>query len=145
MCSARSTQRSGASLLEVLIATLVLLVSVAALGNQMFVGVRASERARLQTKADVICQSVLAEMIAARSFSSSPARKHPDFDGWMVQVQVNPLQEKNAIVGSLPRDELVVVTVTAWEPGRNELLSKVTLTRITRKFLPKNLITSAME
>ena len=134
MNSHRSKRRIGASLLEALIATVILLVSVAALSSQATVGARAANRARLQSLACTICESILAEQLAgqlaADRFGSTPAFRVSGFSDWMAQTRVESLDHTASIVDQSSDSRLQLVSVTAWQIGRNERLSKTTLSRV---------------
>lgn len=132
MVSRNVVSRSGASLLEVLIASAILLVSIAALTSQALVGVRAAKRAQLQTLANVICRSVLAEQAVLSKLSSTPARRVPGLEDWMVQTRVESLSDAKSIIDQNAAGSLSLLSVTAWQPGINERLSKTTLSQIVR-------------
>lgn len=124
--------RSGASLLESLIASVILLISIAALTSQALVGVRAAKRAQLQTVASVICSSVLSEQTALSKLSSTPAMRVPGSEDWMVQTHVESLSDAKSTIDQNSASKLSLLSVTAWQPGINERLSKTTLSKIVR-------------
>lgn len=135
MCSGNRKIRYGASLLEVLIATSILLVSVAALSTQASVGIRAANRSRLRGLAIVICKSVLDEQIASGQLCTRSPSPAVGFREWMVQTSLEPLGDQRSSLTHSGQEQLRLVSVTAWQAGRNEVLSKTTLSMIVR--MPK--------
>lgn len=125
--------RQGASLLEVLLATAVLLISIAALSTQMMVGVRSANRINLQTISISLCRSVLAEQLSARNPTSVSTKRVDGFSDWMVQTKIEPVIGDRGLLGTCEREQMILVSVTAWQEGRYENVSKTTLSQIVRR------------
>ena len=125
-------------MIEVLIATSILMISVAALSMQASIGMRAANRTRMQGLALAICQSVLNEQIASGKKQTTSARPAKGFSDWMVQTSLEPLSDEHSwIMGSgiagSEHKRLCLISVTAWQLGRNETPSKTTLSLVVRK------------
>lgn len=132
MTSRKVRNRSGVSLLEVLVATMVLLVAMAALTSQALVGARAARRANLQITASTICQSLLEEHMATNILRNSPARPVQGFDGWMAQTKVEALNDAATTFDLSRKEQLCLISVTAWRIGSDERLSRLTLSQVAR-------------
>lgn len=146
MVSHNVVSRKGASLLEALIASVILMISIAALTSQALVGLRAANRAQLQTMASVICRSVLAEQAVSSKLSSSPAMPVPGLEDWMVQTTVELLSDPKSTIDQDSAGSLSLLSVTAWQPGINERLSRTTLSQIVRhSHVPKGGFTSSLD
>lgn len=75
--------RSGVTLLEVLLALGILLLSLAAIGQLYANGVRGSLRAKLQTEAILRCETKLAEIVAGvEPFQTVNDVPFPDDSAW---------------------------------------------------------------
>jgi hypothetical protein len=116
----RRRARNGNSLLEILIATSILLVSIAAIGNQVNVGVQAGLRVQLESEASWHCQTILQESIANSirlpSAKPSPVPNHND---WLYQVRIK----------DDPILNLALITVEVWKPGKHERIARMQLTQ----------------
>ncbi len=81
--------RSGLSLLEVILSIAILGTSMAVIGQFFFLGYRAADRARRQFDATLICDSVMAELAAGvidtQSISGAEAPNDPR---WQYSVDV---------------------------------------------------------
>ena len=110
----RSCRRAGFSLLEMMLATAVLLGCLVVLGELAGIGSQHIDDIEGLSHAEVICQSTLNEMLSgAAAVESFEKRDVPDHPGWMVSAEV----------ASLGRDRVASLRVTAWyeEPGQVEL------------------------
>lgn len=123
--------RKGITLLETLIATVILLVAIAALGTQTAVGVRAARRVQLESMSAILCQSVIDELVATRQVNNTQGtlsiNGHP---GWLYTSEVLelPVDLQNG------RSEgLLQMTVTTWKSGRSSNESRTSLTQFVRK------------
>lgn len=120
-------RRRGGMLLEVLLATSILLVAIAVLGNQCGVGVRAGIRAQIESESIWHCQSILNETVASseRKPTTKPTSV-PSHDDWLFTVEF--------LESGIENVDLVRVSV--WKQGNMESLSKSHLNRLIRKPLP---------
>jgi prepilin-type N-terminal cleavage/methylation domain-containing protein len=118
----------GFSLLEVLLALVILGSSVAIISELIRQGTHSSRMARHLTRAEILCESVLAEVVAG-SLPAEPAAMAPipdetDAEGnpmFSYNVDVEPLDVEGLIavhvtvVGSLPNDPAPVeFSLTRW-------------------------------
>lgn len=118
-------ERRGLTLLEMLLAASILVMSLAVLARQNGVGVRAALRSQLETEAAVLCQSqlnrLLTEEISMETIPERPlANAHSESHRWMWSVQVEP--------SSVPK--LRLVTVTVFAEGIHREISTVKLSRL---------------
>lgn len=96
--------RSAFSLLEVILATTILLFAVVALGELVRNGLNAATRARDISQAQLLCESKLAE-IAAGILPPDPVTDlpllatvdQPDLSEWVYSVEVFPLDQPELI------------------------------------------------
>jgi Tfp pilus assembly protein PilV len=125
----RRNVRNGNSLLEVLIATSILLVSIAAIGNHISVGVQAGLRVQLESEASWHCQTILQEAIAApRRLSTSVPLAIPNHKDWLYQVDIK----------DDPTLNLDLITVTVWKPGKHEKIARMQLAQfISNRSIPE--------
>ena len=104
------TSRTGLSLLEVIIATVVLSVSAAMLVKLLGNGDRQARKAEKRIQAQMICQNKLDELLASieplESFDPRPSLYYPD---WYYSVRVDELDDSG--MESRIRYALVVVDV----------------------------------
>jgi Tfp pilus assembly protein PilV len=86
------SRRPGFSLLEVMLATSILLACLIVLGELASVGRRHARDAEQLTAAQFLCRSRLNEMLAgAAPLESQAASEVPSLPGWSWRVQVEPL------------------------------------------------------
>ena len=86
------SRRPGFSLLEVMLATGILLACLIVLGELASVGRRHARDAEQLTAAQFLCRSRLNEMLAgAAPLESQAASEVPSLPGWSWRVQVEPL------------------------------------------------------
>jgi len=89
----RAGRRRGMSLLEVMIATVLVLGSVMALSRLAFLARRNAARAEDRTLSQIHCQNIMEEMLAG----VRPLQKVPPtaFEGeaWVYMVDVEPLEQ----------------------------------------------------
>ena len=116
--------RTGGSLLEVLLATCILLVSMAAMGSQASVGIKAGIRLQLESESMWHCQTMLQETIASTNRQSTaqpaPIAAHSD---WLFTTEIKP------VLGTACDS----VTTTVWKPGKYESISRTRLVQIVAK------------
>ncbi len=125
----RRHARKGNSLLEVLIATSILLVSIAAIGNHINVGVQAGLRVQLESEASWHCQTILQESIAEPSrLPTSMPSPVPNHNDWLYQVDIK----------EDPQWNFDLITVAVWKPGKHESISRMQLAQfVTTRRIPE--------
>jgi type II secretory pathway component PulJ len=116
--------RRGFSLLEVLLATSILIGSAIVLIELVSIGSRHATTARDLAKSQLICQTKLNEFLAhvvpAEAIRPTPVDDEPE---WVYWVEVQPLKQAG----------LVVVEVSAArEPASRKQSARFTLTRWVR-------------
>lgn len=85
-------RRTGFSLLEVMLATSILLASLIVLGELASVGRRHARDAEQLTAAQFLCRSRLNEILAgAAPLESQAAGEVPELPGWSWKIQVESL------------------------------------------------------
>jgi hypothetical protein len=118
---ARRHRRPAFSLLEVLLATAILLGSVVVLGELAGVGHRNAAAALERGEAQLICQSKLGELLAGLApLTNAVDEPLLDSPPWVYSVDVEPAT----------RAGLLVVRVTVSEPATNH--GRVTSYSLTR-------------
>jgi type II secretory pathway pseudopilin PulG len=102
--------RSGAVLLEVVIALVLFVVAASFITAGMNSSVDTVERLRLNTHAVNLASSVLAELqMGARSTETNgPANFDPPFEKWNWQIQYEPAQGEIGDTNPLTRVEVIV-------------------------------------
>ncbi len=86
-------RQGGFSLMEVLLATSILLACLIVLGQLAVVGRRHAEDAAVLTTSQLICQTKLNEiLIGAAPAASVDAQPVDDNPGWVYSVEVEPLE-----------------------------------------------------
>lgn len=86
--------RSGVTLLEVLLALGILLLSLAAIGQLYANGVRGSLRAKLQTEAILRCETKLAEVVAGvEPFQAVSGMTFPDDPAWKWSLTLSAAEQ----------------------------------------------------
>lgn len=88
-------RRAAFSLLEVLLATVILLGAVAVLGELARLGRINALAARDQTQAQLLCESKLSEILAGAE-TAEPHADQPllEAPGWMFRVDREPLEQE---------------------------------------------------
>ncbi len=118
----RIKQPTGFSLLEILMATSILLASVVVLNQLVGVGNRNAIAAQDQTTAQMLCESVLNEVLAgALPLGPVDEEAFVDFPGWVYSIRVEPQQ-----FSGLSKIE-VEVNADGTEKSRNQHFSMVRL------------------
>lgn len=85
----RAVDRSGLSLLEVILAIAILGGSMVMIGNLYFVGYRSALIARLRSEANILADSKMAELAAGVLPLESAGRGPiPESPGWVYSVQL---------------------------------------------------------
>lgn len=120
----RSNQRSGLTLLEIVLSLAIFFASLAALSQLAWNGSRAAVQARLKTQATIRCETKLNEVIAgAEPMSNVSGMSFPDDPSWTWSQTVIPSS----------RPELVQIDLTVSHRGNSRLASMdVTLRRWAR-------------
>ncbi len=107
--SCRRMRRRGISLLEVIIATAVLLSSVMVLSRLAFLARRHAAAGEDRTKAQMLCSNIMSEMMAGTRPQESASPQIFEGDLWMYSVDVEqvgmmPLAKVTVRVFRLPDD-----------------------------------------
>ncbi|MFH1304254.1 MAG: prepilin-type N-terminal cleavage/methylation domain-containing protein [Planctomycetota bacterium] len=107
--------RSGLTLLEVLISLSIFLGALAAIGQLIGIGSRAALQAQLRTQAIMKCQSKLAEVLAGVQpmESVTQAAFEEDDDNWKWSLNVEPGAYEN----------LLMLTVSVTYSGASEMVT----------------------
>ena len=91
-CPPFGKRRAGLSLLEVLVATAILLASVVLLLELADVGRKHADSAEDKATAQRICQSLLNEiLVGARPLATTPEESLADEPGWVWLAEVKPV------------------------------------------------------
>jgi general secretion pathway protein I len=118
-CSKRSTRRAF-SLLEIILAIAIFTMALAAVGELMRLGLRNAQKARDTTRAQLLCESILAEVtsgaIEPTPVGDQASETDPD---WCYSIQVNSTD----VTG------LLSVSVTVNRVNYSNPLEGVTLVR----------------
>ncbi len=89
---------SGFTLLEVLIATAVLLACTILLSDLAYLGKSHAKDAEDLAAAQLICQTRLNEMLAgAKPIRATSGERPPELPGWILSVQVEPLKKSGLV------------------------------------------------
>ena len=132
-----NARRAGFSLLEVLLAMSILLGSIIVLGELARQGRRNATAARDLTRAQLICQSKLNEIIIGvaplEPVSQVEVEEAP---GWLYSVELEPVD--------LPELDSLKVTVVQDLPGRKEPV-EFSLTRWVRQSDAQSNLTRPVE
>ena len=87
------SSRKGISILEVVIATMILGLGIASVGELSYLGLRASRIARESALAQVECQTWMNEMIAgARPVQAKRETVIVDLPNWTIAVEIERAQ-----------------------------------------------------
>ena len=114
------SSRRGLTLLEILLASVILATALAVIGQQNAVGVRAAIRMQLETEAALHCQTLLNQLTSTNGLKGNITDQPiPRSDGWIW----------SATVAKAPFDGMQSITVAVRKPGRYELFSRFSLTR----------------
>ncbi|MCH2213292.1 MAG: type II secretion system protein [Fuerstiella sp.] len=119
--SPASRHRRGVTLLEILLASVILAVALSALTQRSFVAAQAARRIELETEAAVRCSSRLNELmlepgeLADRTFGVAG-----DHSGWHWEATVEPT--------SFPRTRRLQVRV--WQEGPLQRLTQFRISRL---------------
>lgn len=118
----RARPRRGLSLLEVILAIAILAGCIAAIGELVRLGMLHAEEARDLTKAQLLCESKIAEIAAgvvpAEAASMAPFEQDPL---WTYSVVVNSLDDQSLLSVQVtvqqtesPRGQPLTVSLTCW-------------------------------
>ncbi len=124
----KSTRR-GLSLLEVMLALAILGLSLAATGGLIRIGIRSAEAARDLTRAQLYCESLMAEIVAGitppQPVTDAPLDVQQE---WLYAVEIQTIDAQGLVavivtVGQDPRkfDRPAIFTLVRWipDPGLN--------------------------
>lgn len=114
-------RRSGLTLIEILLASVILAGALAALSQQNATGVEAALRSQLETEAAVKCQSKLNRLLAEGL---------PAADATNQAIEGDERWRWSAKVGSSDYVGLKWLTVTVHQNGRNKAISTFSLSRL---------------
>ena len=117
----KSAARQGVTLLEICLATSLLLVALLALGHQGNLAVQAGLRAQFSHKSMLLNRSLLAERLAKADYSGTsapqPLMEQP---GWFYSIR----KEEN------DRMALVTLRTSVWKEGKYATWSRTSLARV---------------
>lgn len=132
------------TLMETLLATVILLVSIVALGTQSAVGIRAADKVRLETLSSILCQSVLDEHLARRNIVNElQPQTVPGYPDWVFTTTVHELTNPEDRLQTGENKNLVAFSATTWRPGRDANDSFKSLTQVVRKDVPRSIRVSS--
>ncbi|TWT94209.1 hypothetical protein Pla100_38190 [Neorhodopirellula pilleata] len=121
-------------MLETMIASFVLLISLAALGLQTSVGTKAARRAQLQTQSAILAASKLDELVATRTFavttSPQPFGDHPE---WNYTVSLESVDRVGQLADMGDPANLILLSIATWKTGGEAHQSRTTLRKIIRR------------
>jgi len=113
----KPTARAGFSLMEVLMATSILLASVIVLGELAGIGRRHASASRELATAQILCENKLNEILSGAApavrVDGEPLDVQP---GWMYSVEIEPLDAEQAAIA--PGMVALKVTVEAEDTPR---------------------------
>jgi general secretion pathway protein I len=88
--------------MEVLLAISILLASLIVLGQMAYVGRQHAQSAEHIAQAQVICRSLMAELLAgARPVASSDWQTVPSVPGWRYAVELTPQEQQGLVAVSV--------------------------------------------
>ncbi len=91
--------RDGFTLLEVLMATAVLLGGVLVLSQIAYIGRRHAERAEMLAAAQLVCKARMNELlIGGAAIEAVDERPLPEMPGWLLSVEMEPVGESGLVV-----------------------------------------------
>jgi len=124
MMSCRATQRTGFTLVEILVALAILVMVLAAVSQIVATGTQASTNAALTSQAILRCESVMAEILAGvhEKQTSRDNRFSDGSENWYWSLQVT----------DTPVTDLLMLEVTAYHQQNNLINSEWTLSRWIR-------------
>mgnify|MGYP001130272303 CR=1 FL=1 len=123
-------RRPGFSLLEVMLATSILLACLIVLGELASVGRRHARDAEQLTTAQLVCRSRLNEILAgAAPLEAQAASEIPDLPGWSWKVEVEPLgryglSSVTVTVARVPRVEPATLETPTASGGKSFSLTR---------------------
>lgn len=107
--TAARSRRRGLTMFEVLIALVIFVTSMAAIGQLVSNGVRAALQARFQTQAAMMCEAKLAEVVAGIVPLTAGQAVYPDDPNWSWTLALS----------AAPVPHLIRVEVTVKREGTN--------------------------
>lgn len=93
------SRRGGFTLLEVLMATAVLLAGVLALSQIAYIGRRHAERAESLAAAQLVCKARLNELlIGGAAIEAVHDQPLPEMPGWLLSIEMEPVGQSGLVV-----------------------------------------------
>jgi len=95
-------KKNGLSLLEVLLSIAILGGAMVVIGNMYFLGYRSAVKARLISDANILCDTVMAELaagvIAPNSIGNQSFPENPE---WAYSIQIGPSMQPGLLVANV--------------------------------------------
>lgn len=115
-------RRGGLTLVEMLLATIILVTALAALAQQNSLGTRAALRSQRETEAALRCQSQLNRLLFEERLSANmPERAFDDDPEWRWSATKTPAKFEG----------LSLLTVRVFRSGRYKQISSYSLSRLS--------------
>lgn len=123
-------KRSATTLIELLIATAILLTAVAALGSQAGLGVRSAERAQLDAFSTLLCQSLMDEALGTQRVPSpGQTLPVPNYPSWRFRIDWDlPASQRPSQAAA----ELKWLTMETWRVTPQKTTQRDAVIRISR-------------
>ena len=116
-------KRRGLSLLEVILALAILALSMAAIGELIRIGTHSARHAQDMTKAQILCESKLSEIVAGAAPYDPITRAAMPLDpDWYYTVQLQPTEEEGlmalgvTVETHIDRTHPLAFTLVRWVP-----------------------------
>lgn len=123
VATSNSAARGGLTLLEVILALAILAISMAAIGEIVRTGARSARRAKEMTRAQILCESKLSELVAGAEpyepVVRAPLLTDPD---WYYTVELTPTLDEGVIElavtveTNIERPRPLAFTLIRWVP-----------------------------
>jgi len=120
----RKPTRAGLTLMEVILALAVLALSMAAIGELIRIGTHSARHAQDMTRAQILCESKLSEIVAGAApyepITRAPLPLDPD---WCYSVELQPTDEPDVMAlfvtveTHLDRPRPLAFTLVRWVPN----------------------------
>lgn len=118
-------RRAGFSLMEMLVATAILLVAVGVLSELAYIGTRHADRAEAAATAQRMCQNILEEILSGgRPLESVSDAATSESSEWHYSVEIKPLERFRWSPGLAELRVTVVPASEGAESGRSVSLSR---------------------
>lgn len=116
-------RRRGLTLLEVILALAIFAMAIAALGELVRIGTDMAEQARDTTRAQLLCESKLSEILAGVQTPSPIERaEFLDEPDWYYSVQLGPTEQQDLVALTvlvethIERPKPIVYSLVRWIP-----------------------------